>query len=601
MRWGLGPVFAYEWLIANRRWQSYAARSFMIAALLIGMAVIWWSRDTMNARGSIRAQAAIGEYYFYALIGVQLALVIVAAPAATAGSICQDRARGTLAHMLTTDLSDSEIVLGKLAARLLPMFALVACSWPLMALSSLLGGIDPLALTLAVGVILAVALLSCTMALAISVWAKKPHEVIMAVYTFWIMVLLAYPIGTTLAFGGWIIGPPRWVLLADPFYLAFAPYIEPARIELMDFAVFFAITLLVSVLLALVAVWRMRPVSTRENVHHGSQRSLAGQFSVLTWLRRLLPSPSLDGNPVLWREWHRSRPSRGMLLIVTIFGGITSVAILYEAFRLLTHGLDAMGPRPGAFAYILQVMLGLLMLAALAPMSLSEEQQRGSLDVLLVTPLSTRAIIMGKWWGTFRFACLLAILPALLATAMAVCDNRAWLSRIPAASQSYYNQMTLPARLYIAFLIPAVIVAHGAAATSVGLALASWNKRQSRAVATSVCLFIIVAVAWPILILGLVPGSRGPTSIASGLASLSLIFAAGSTLDALLIRSHDFGNLTGWGTLWVVVVSLLAVFVLEFTVRTFDHRFDRMPENPYWPDFAPSYAKPKLEIINGED
>ena len=42
---------------------------------------------------------------------------MLAAPAATAGAICLDRACGTLAHLLATDLSDPEIVLGKLAAQ----------------------------------------------------------------------------------------------------------------------------------------------------------------------------------------------------------------------------------------------------------------------------------------------------------------------------------------------------------------------------------------------------------------------------------------------------------------------------------------------------
>ena len=37
--------------------------------------------------------------------------------------------------MLVTDLSDPEIVLGKLAARLLPVLGLVACSWPVLAIS----------------------------------------------------------------------------------------------------------------------------------------------------------------------------------------------------------------------------------------------------------------------------------------------------------------------------------------------------------------------------------------------------------------------------------------------------------------------------------
>ena len=37
MHFGLGPVFAYERMINARRWQTYAARSFMVAALLFAM------------------------------------------------------------------------------------------------------------------------------------------------------------------------------------------------------------------------------------------------------------------------------------------------------------------------------------------------------------------------------------------------------------------------------------------------------------------------------------------------------------------------------------------------------------------------------------
>lgn len=82
------------------------------------------------------------------MIGIQLALVPLAAPAFTAGSICLDRSRGTLAHMLMTDLSDPEIVLGKLAARLPPLMSLIACALPVLSLSTLLDGMDPVALAL---------------------------------------------------------------------------------------------------------------------------------------------------------------------------------------------------------------------------------------------------------------------------------------------------------------------------------------------------------------------------------------------------------------------------------------------------------------------
>src|SRR5271155_3537135 len=98
MRLGLGPVFIYECLANSRRWQTYALRAAGVAALLCAMAMIASSRETTAE--SWRDYASLGEGYFIALIGVELAIVLLAAPAATAGAICLDRARGTLAHML---------------------------------------------------------------------------------------------------------------------------------------------------------------------------------------------------------------------------------------------------------------------------------------------------------------------------------------------------------------------------------------------------------------------------------------------------------------------------------------------------------------------
>jgi ABC-type transport system involved in multi-copper enzyme maturation permease subunit len=127
MRFGTGPVFAYERAASARRWQVYAGRSLVVSALLAAMAVIAWNTTTDLTEVDARQYARLGAFYFCALIGVELAIVMLVAPAATAGAICTERARGTLQHLLVTDLSDSEIVLDKLCARLLPVLGLVAC------------------------------------------------------------------------------------------------------------------------------------------------------------------------------------------------------------------------------------------------------------------------------------------------------------------------------------------------------------------------------------------------------------------------------------------------------------------------------------------
>ena len=128
LRLGLGPVFAYEWIVSSRRWQGYALRSLFAGMLLAALILIWSKSAAYRDRMTFQDLAKLGETFYVAMIGTQLTLVLLAAPAATAGAICLDRASGTMTHMLVTDLSDSEIVLGKLAARLVPVLGLVACA-----------------------------------------------------------------------------------------------------------------------------------------------------------------------------------------------------------------------------------------------------------------------------------------------------------------------------------------------------------------------------------------------------------------------------------------------------------------------------------------
>ena len=87
-----GPVFEFELLTSSRRWQVYATRSLFVAGLLAGLVAVWWG----NAGGidSIQEQAALGRSFYRAMAATQLALVLLAAPAVTAGVLCQDKRGG---------------------------------------------------------------------------------------------------------------------------------------------------------------------------------------------------------------------------------------------------------------------------------------------------------------------------------------------------------------------------------------------------------------------------------------------------------------------------------------------------------------------------
>ncbi len=48
----------------------------------------------------------------------------------------------------------------------------------------------------------------------------------------------------------------------------------------------------------------------------------------------------------------------------------------------------------------LQATFGLLLVSFTAPTALAVERARGSLDVLMTTPLSTGRIVLAKWWAS---------------------------------------------------------------------------------------------------------------------------------------------------------------------------------------------------------
>src|SRR5260370_27070060 len=195
---GLGPVFAYEWLTASRRWQGYALRSLLVLLLLLGLSGVWLGSHDGAGELSIQQVAEIGRGFYAVTTLIVLGLVGLAAPAATAGSISLDKARGNLALLLATDLTDAEIVLGKLAARLVPVLGLIVCAAPVLALATPFGGVDPILLVGAVLVCLACAVFACTFALTLSVLGRKTHDALITTYVFGILYLLAAPPGPLL-------------------------------------------------------------------------------------------------------------------------------------------------------------------------------------------------------------------------------------------------------------------------------------------------------------------------------------------------------------------------------------------------------------------
>jgi ABC-type transport system involved in multi-copper enzyme maturation permease subunit len=556
---GLCPVFAFEWLRASRRWQLYAMRCLFVALLLVGVYIVWLAEvGNPDRLPTIRQQAQVGEKLYYAMVGIQLALVLLAAPAATAGAVCLDKTRGALVHLLVTDLSAVEIILGKLAARLMPVLGLIGCSLPLLFLSTLFGGLDPEALIGAILVTLGVAVLGCSLALMLSVWASKTYEVLLATYMVWTLVMLANPIWKAVTRSTPALAPPPWFEDLNPFWLAFAPYSNPGTVRMSEQAGFLGVCLALSAGLVLLAIARVRPVTVRQMSRSDRPRPRRARFE-LGVLFRWLPGPSLDSNPVLWREWHRTTASRWVRLVWFLYIGLACVCTLAAIIQAKSRGGFAVRELP-LFVNAFQVAIGLLLLSIGAVTSLAEERVRGSLEVLLTTPLPTRSILWGKWWGAYRRVPLQTILPCALCAVL----------------------LEYPGKWLPVYLMAGLVLAYGAAITSLGLALATWLTRLGRAVALSVMAYVFVTAGWIFIAMALFQRVHGDT--VRGLAGASPWFGAAMLTHRAMNMtrySHYDDYYPVWEGFWIALCIGAAVLLALGTLATFDRCLGRIAFQPW--------------------
>jgi len=440
-------------------------------------------------------------------------------------------------------------------------------------MGSLFGGIDLEALIFAYLITIAVGILGCALALFLSVWAAKTHEVLVVVYLTWCLLLLAGPIWHV---AGWYFSigtPPSWFDDRNAFWLAFAPYSDPKATDWRDDLGFVGVSLALSALLVLLAVLRVRAVAVRQMSRSEQKRGSRPfrSFSDFWW--RWLPGPSLDGNPVLWREWYRKRSSRWIRVVWTLY------AVLAVTFTILVLSQISSQTRTfGAFATIvsaLQVAIGLLLVSVAAVTTLADERSRNNMEVLLTTPLSSRSILWAKWLGAYRGVPLLAILPA------AISFTLAWNWQDVSSRPSLPKQLVYDEHPWLnAMLIVAMILVPGAAIVSLGVALATWIPKLGRAVTWSVSAYVLLNIGWLIAVETMYAGSPSPMS--DYLALASPWFAAASLTEALsILRAWPAGDShLLWGAGWTVLFAFSAILLFLVTLLTFDRCLGRMSHQP---------------------
>jgi ABC-type transport system involved in multi-copper enzyme maturation permease subunit len=423
-----GPIIARELRTAARQPRSYSTRALIATGLLTVLGANhygWWYWT--EGRFTLADITMFAQSSFITLIVLQGIVTIVLVPNLVAGAITEEKERKTLPFVLGTELSSSEIVLGKLGARLLQFAVWIAAGLPVLFLLTLLGGVDPVWVMLAEGGTLSLSYFLATLSLLLSTLARGTRPAIRATLVLaaaWlvgpiVVFILAFARVLPASMAGLTTFVNDWILASSPFAVPFSARTLRA---IGPSAVFEAVGWMASLQLAygtaflVLAVCLLRPVFRAQEGAAGQPRRASR-----AWWRRARPPCGDD--PMLWKERHPPRPGRvarffGFLAALAVVGGIgygalrVALPLLYfQCAHLLSSDIQwadtpfwlerqrralnvfLRGAVPILFSFFA------LVVTSGAACGITVERQSDTWDGLLTTPLSARAILRAKMVG----------------------------------------------------------------------------------------------------------------------------------------------------------------------------------------------------------
>jgi ABC-2 type transport system permease protein len=195
--------------VKELRGRMRGRRAFVILSVyLVIVAGFAWMVQTFAERtvasnfgSSFSASADIGRALFTGLVMLLSLVVLVLAPASTAGAISLEREKQTLDLLTTTPISTLAIVLGKLLSALSWVFLLLLASIPVTALVFTFGGVAPEDVVRGYAVLVGMAIAFGTIGLFVSALVKRTQ----AATVINLVTVLALTVGTTILFIFWTV------------------------------------------------------------------------------------------------------------------------------------------------------------------------------------------------------------------------------------------------------------------------------------------------------------------------------------------------------------------------------------------------------------
>ena len=495
----IGPVFTREATIAPRRIKLYVVRSFYPLLLMMLLSTAWLVLTGTQLVRDVGDLARFGSLVFQLLAPLQLALTIFFSGLLAASEAAHEKDRRTLILLLLTNLSNSELVLGKLMASLLNVLVTLAAGLPVFFLLALLGGVSHGQIARTTAVTLASVLAAGSLGSMLALWREKTFQALAMTVLGLVLWLAAGEIVASgvlgESFGG--LSCRAWAAAFSPWQAileATKPYVNTSDVLglfgspvylYLAWAVAFS-AMLNGIAIAMVRVWNPSREARGETA--AEQPSAIGELpSEIS--RSPIPHPRSPvaqasrhvwDNPVIWREIRTWAYGRKILVVRLAYLALFGLAAGH-LYWSLSGGVQA-GASLLASALAPLVLLSLVLVNAQAVTSLTSERDVGALDLLLVTDLTPKEIVFGKLGGIFYNTKEMILLPLLLGAGL-------WFAGL----LSFENTLYLLGGLAVLYVFTATVGLHA------GMTYANSSAAVATSLGTVFFLFVGVAVCMRIM------------------------------------------------------------------------------------------------------
>ena len=428
----VGPVFTREVTTTPRSGRHYLSRALYVSALF---GLVWTAKEIFfgfHRESSLDDFSRFGSAVFALLAPLQMAMAVMFSALLTAAAVAQEKDRRTFDLLLMTNLSNAELVLGKLMASMLSVLVLVVAAIPLLMLITLLGGVSFGQVARVVAVTLTAAAVAGSLGSVIALWREKTFQSLALtalLLVFW--VLVGEGVAGGLLSDEWAgAAAEQWAAALSPLraiLAAMVPFDSPTEVMPWYRApvnLFLILSIAATLLINLWAIVRVRvwnptqAVVLRHQTTAESKAAGADSSSVDgSFANGVRKSREVWDNPILWREictWAYGRKIILVRLAYLVIFAICAAAL----FGSLAE--EDAAPRyaslivPATKPLVPLMVLGLVLVNALAVTSLTNERDLQALDLLLVTDLSPKEIIYGKLGGIFYNSKEIILLPLVL-------------------------------------------------------------------------------------------------------------------------------------------------------------------------------------------